>query len=317
LCTSQAATDERQPEIHPPATQEQQLPVYHHGIALLLLSLTFDRGLFHYESIHELFNGDERNIQQKEDISAQTVFLAPNQSGALIPEPVQEKALNGKLREMCDLVGLYRRTTIYPFRRGAIVDQRRKRGSEAAKILAGHSADGNTISVYDEDIANIRYGSESANRESIRELFSFRTTRLAVACEDSMANMAGAILDQGALMTKEANERAKNDTKILDLNDALTAALSDAKQLIIARGVDSDLMTNNLDILDQLNSSVATGDAECGATVTKIDGIKPVKRYLLRVLRRAARVAIKKEWAGEAEKSQRLASGTNRAGSRG
>jgi hypothetical protein len=131
--------------------------------------------------------------------------------------------------------------------------------------------------------------------------------------------MAGAILgeDQGVLMTKEANDRAKNDPQILDLNDVLTAALSDAKQLIIARGVNPDLMTNNLDIIDQLNSSVATGDAECRAAVTKIDGIKLKKRDLLRVLRRTARVAIKKEWAKEAEKSQRLASGTNRAGSRG
>jgi hypothetical protein len=96
-----------------------------------------------------------------------------------------------------------------------------------------------------------------------------------------------------------------------------TAAFSDAKQLIIARGVDPDLMTSKLDTTNQLNSSVTTGDAECCAAVTKIDGVKLQKRDLLRVLSRAARVAIKHEWAKEAEKAQRLASGTNRAGSRG
>jgi hypothetical protein len=220
-------------------------------------------------------------------------------------------------------VGLFSRNTSYSFRKGAIVDQRRKRGTESAKELAGHSADGNTIRVYDEDnvadadIANIRHGSEATSQESMRKMFSQATTKRVVLNEDNMANMVGAILDQGALMIKEANARAKSETQILGLNDALTAALSDANQLIIARGVDPDLMTSSLDILDQLNSSVATGDAECGAAVTKIDGIKSMKRDLLRVLRHAARVAIKKEWAVEAEKAQRLASGTNRVGSRG
>lgn len=60
--------------------------------------------------------------------------------------------------------------------------------------------------------------------------------------------------------------------------------------MIIARGVDPDLMTNKLDITDQPNSSVATGGAECRAAVTKIDRIKLKKGDLLRVLRRAARV---------------------------
>jgi hypothetical protein len=88
-----------------------------------------------------------------------------------------------------------------------------------------------------------------------------------------------------------------------------TAAFSDAKQLIIARGVDPDLMTSKLDTSNQLKSSVTTGDAECCAAVTKIDGVKLQQRDLLRVLSRAARVAIKHEWAKEAEKAQRLSSG--------
>lgn len=197
------------------------------------------------------------------------------------------KALNVKLREMCDLVGLYRRNTIYSFRRGAIGDQRMKRGTEAAKELVNHSADGNTIRVYDEDsvaaedIANIRHGLEATSQESMRKMFLQATTKRVVLNEDAIANianMAGTILDQGALMTKEANERAKSDMQVLDLNDALTAAMSDAKQIIIARGVDPDLMTNKLDVLDQSNSSAGTGDAECGAALMKIDGIELEKK---------------------------------------
>jgi hypothetical protein len=258
-------------------------------------------------------------------VSDRPVFLASNQSGTLNPtEPIHKKALNSKLREMCDLVGLYRRNTIYSFRRGAIVDQRRKRSTEAAQAIAKHVMDSNTIIHYDDnltdqDLANIRHGSDATDRDVIREIFSQATFMRVVLNEDNVANMMGANLgeDQGTLMTREANNRAKNDTQILDINDALTAALSDGKQLIIARGVDRDLMTNKLDIIDQLTSSAAIGDAECRHAMTKIDAIKLEKRDLLRVLRRAAGVAIKKEWAKEAEKSQRLASGTNRAGSRG
>jgi hypothetical protein len=258
-------------------------------------------------------------------VSDRPVFLASNQSGTLNPtEPIHKKALNSKLREMCDLVGLYRRNTIYSFRRGAIVDQRRKRSTEAAQAIAKHVMDSNTIIHYDDnltdqDLANIRHGSDATDRDVIREIFSQATFMRVVLNEDNVANTMGANLgeDQGTLMTREANNRAKNDTQILDINDALTAALSDGKQLIIARGVDRDLMTNKLDIIDQLTSSAAIGDAECRHAMTKIDAIKLEKRDLLRVLRRATRAAIKKEWTKEAEKAQRLASGTNRAGSRG
>jgi hypothetical protein len=65
---------------------------------------------------------------------------------------MHKKALNGKLGEMCDLVGLFRRNTIYLFCRGTIVDQRRKQGTETAKELAGHSADGSIIRIYDDSV---------------------------------------------------------------------------------------------------------------------------------------------------------------------
>lgn len=102
--------------------------------------------------------------------------------------------------------------------------------------------------------------------------------------------MRGAVLgeDQASMMTREANDRAKSDSKILDMDDTLIAALSGAKQLIISRGVDPDMMTNKFDVIDQLQSFVATGDAECQAALTEMDRVK--RRDLLRVLRRAARV---------------------------
>ena len=64
------------------------------------------------------------------------------------------------------------------------------------------------------------------------------------------------------------------------------------------------MMTNKFDVIDQLQSFVATGDAECQAALTELHGIKLERRDLLRVLRRAARVAINQEWGKEAEKAQ-------------
>ncbi|KAM0696361.1 hypothetical protein Q7P36_003607 [Cladosporium allicinum] len=64
------------------------------------------------------------------------------------------------------------------------------------------------------------------------------------------------------------------------------------------------MMTNKFDVIDQLQSFVATGDAECQAALTEMDRVKLERRDLLRVLRRAARVAIKQEWGKEAEKAQ-------------
>ena len=78
---------------------------YRLDLALLLVFLAFSRGLFHYETLYELFNGTELNIQQVDEVADRAVFLTSNQSGTLNPtEPMHEKAPNAKLREMCDLV---------------------------------------------------------------------------------------------------------------------------------------------------------------------------------------------------------------------
>jgi hypothetical protein len=172
------------------------------------------------------------------------LLIAPSSSHRTT-EPMREKALNAKLREMCDLVGLFRRNTIYGFRRGAIVDSRRKSGTESAKTLAGHAHSGDTVHVYDEDsladedIANIRHGSEATSQQAMRKMFSQATTKRVVVDEDNVANMRGAVLgeDQASMMTREANDRAKSDSKILDMDDTLIAALSGAKQLIIAEAL--------------------------------------------------------------------------------
>ena len=83
----------------------------------------------------------------------------------------------------------FRRNTIYGFRRGAIIDSRRKSGTEMAKTLAGYAHSGDTIRVYDEDIANIKHGSEATSQQAMRKMFSQATTKHVVVDEDNVANM--------------------------------------------------------------------------------------------------------------------------------
>jgi hypothetical protein len=47
-------------------------------------------------------------------------------------------ALNPKLQDWCIEIGLFARNTYYSFRRTAIVETRRRDGSEAARDLAFH-----------------------------------------------------------------------------------------------------------------------------------------------------------------------------------
>jgi len=295
---------------------------YHQDLALLLLSLAFSRGLFEYENLYELFNGDERNIQQTEAVSGLPVFLASTQAGLIHDEPMHEKALNGKLRAMCDMVGLYGRNTIYAFRRGAIVDTRRKLGTEAAQEQAGQVIGGRSIYSYDEigqgdqDLANIRAGTKTTGRSTIRELFSQAVAKRVVVDDEGMTGITGATSseDQSTLVAREANIRANNDPQATKLENDVNTAYSDAKQLVVSKGVDGDFMANRQDIVDQLNG---LSDAECIAALAKIDAARLELKTTLRVLRRSLSVMIKAEWLKEAQKSQRQAAGTNRAGSRG
>jgi hypothetical protein len=294
---------------------------YHQDLALLLVSLAYSRGLFQYESLYEFFNGNETELRQVPVISDLAVFVAAKQSNGLTAEPMTEQALNLKLREMCDMVGLYGRNTMYSFRRGAIVDSRRKLSTEEAQQIASHREGGGTIYSYDEspeqdqDLANLRGGTERMSKADIRETFSQALTKRVVVDSEEMAPITGAKTgeDQGRMIWREAVNRADNDPQTTVLENTISTAFSNAKQLLIAKSVDPDMMFNRMDIIDQLKSFVARNDAECVAALATIEDAKHELKTTLRVLRRGLRVTIKTQWMKEAEKSQRFAAGTQRA----
>jgi hypothetical protein len=73
------------------------------------------------------------------EVREQAVFVAANQAGGIdVFKPMRSSALNPKLQDLCISIGLLARNTYYSFRRTAIVETRRKHGSEAARDLAFH-----------------------------------------------------------------------------------------------------------------------------------------------------------------------------------
>jgi hypothetical protein len=106
---------------------------------------------------------------------------------------MKESSLNPKLREICDLVGLFERNTMYSFRRTALVESRRTSGTEFAREVANHTVDGDSIWAYDHDsledfdMTNFRLKNDSSvSRESLRQRFSQAETRRVTANENEL-----------------------------------------------------------------------------------------------------------------------------------
>lgn len=302
---------------------------YHLDLALLLTSLAFSRGLFHYKSLWELFNGDEVNIQQVGAVSKEAVFLAYDQAGVSpAHKPMHENSLNPKLREMCDLVGLFDRNTVYAFRRGAIVDQRRKMGTESAKEVAGHDQQSQTIYFYDDkcmedvDLANLRVGSKVHDRAYIRDLFSqANSSRFTLDQAGTAANPGGVAgprtSSQGDMIKKAAIEMANTHPETLERMEAVELAFHQGRQQVISKGVHASLMIHNMDVVDHLIAQIKKGQTDCEPALTAIETAKDDLRLSKRRLRRSAKKDLRDIYLEEAKTSQRLAKTGHRAGSKG
>jgi hypothetical protein len=301
---------------------------YHLDLALLLTALAFSRGLFPHESLDELFKGDEVHIEQNVRVSNEAVLLACNQAG-ITPgrKAMRENSLNPKLREACDLVGLVARNTVYGFRRGAIVDQRRKSGTETSQELAGHIMQGksvysyDTIGIADMDLANIRAGAKATDRTYIRELFSqANSKRFDFSNEEAMATasiLAQGTSSQGNLIRSAANAQAAGDRQTLEHVDLVAQAYNHGKQMAISKGVSASSMTVRIHIHDQLTALSQGGHADCQAALDAIEKAKYDLALIKRTLLRSYKVSIRQNLLKDAKKNQKLALGGNRMGSRG
>jgi hypothetical protein len=169
--------------------------LFEFDLALILFGLAFNRGLFGSRSLDDILDGDDLFPATDPIVAEQAVgtsfncciptsnvakvFVAADQSGSLnADKPMREGALNDKLQRLCTAIGLFKRNTYYSFRRNAIVETRRKHGTEAARDLAFHKPDGRALFAYDHsgvgdlDVTAMRLGEEQLSRDEVRKFFS-------------------------------------------------------------------------------------------------------------------------------------------------
>lgn len=300
---------------------------YHLDLALQLTALAFSRGLFEYDSLDDLFAGDERHVSQKKNVSKQPIFLKADQSGELLPEPMHERAINPKLKDICEMVGLLRRNTIYSFRRGAIVDARRRQGTEISQELANHVMGGKSIYSYDNlglqdlDLANQRYGLETIDRATIRTMLSQAKgvrvdaqalTSLGLRTEVSQSGDKGV----KTLIEKKSMELARSDEEFMQAEDAVREAYSAAKQHLMSLKVSPDLVVGPIDIRDQLNDR-AGSQSECQTALGTINNAEHDRKVTLRRLKLKYSKEYSTQLYQDTKKVQKVAKSTQRAGGRG
>jgi len=152
---------------------------YELDVSAIILAIAFSRGLFPFATLEELLSHKRYYVPTLPEIAEQAVFVAADQANNIVPtEAMRSAVLNAKLNEMCVAVGLLEHNTMYSFRRTAIIDTRRKLGTEVAREVAGHAPGSFTYAVYDTeqtadlDIAAMRTGDTPViSREAIRDAY--------------------------------------------------------------------------------------------------------------------------------------------------
>lgn len=179
-------------------------------VSLLVASLAIERGVL--PSAEETLGCKSFYVPKTADVENQAIFLAANNKGQLNGQPMRSFALNCKLQEICKLVGIQDRNTMYSWRRTAIVETRRTHGTEMAKELANHSLDFSltALMAYDDegladmDLTSTRLNEEKVPHSYLRELFG--QIRL---CDASSTLPTPAVLAQN--LTKYVDEAMQKD----------------------------------------------------------------------------------------------------------
>ncbi|EUC50907.1 hypothetical protein COCMIDRAFT_21622 [Bipolaris oryzae ATCC 44560] len=152
----------------------------HLDVSILMFLLAFERGLF-VESLDDLLNGTARFIKKNSVVDKQAVFVSADKNGDLVPtKDMGYGALNPKLREMCQIVGLFEYNNMYAFRREAATVTKHTHGLANAQELLNHlpSAQNAYYLHYDHqgfgmrDTTAFRLGGPRLSEEDIRKYFS-------------------------------------------------------------------------------------------------------------------------------------------------
>lgn len=195
----------------------------------VLLALAYSRGLFPFKTIEELHADDRFYVPTKPDVEKQAVFVTANQANEIdISGAMREPSLNPKLHQMCVSVGLLEHNTVYSFRRTAITEVRRSKGTEFAREVAGHLPDSRSIISYDidatrdVDITALRLGEEGVSRAQLREVFR-QVHRSRVDTES---------VDLQKELRDRANKRMVVDSGYMDMEKELFTMLNNVATIL-------------------------------------------------------------------------------------
>jgi hypothetical protein len=120
----------------PPKKQRIHLILF-----LILFCETYSQGLF-IDLLNELIRRTDVFFKADPTVDEQAVLVAADTDEQRIStQPMGYNALNLKLREMCELIGLFLYNRIYVFRRDAASSTILEKGIEAAQKLLNHVAD--------------------------------------------------------------------------------------------------------------------------------------------------------------------------------
>lgn len=177
--------------------------------------------------------------------------MACNKGGALeADQPMQSNALNEKLSKLCVSIGILARNTYYSLRRSAIIETRRKHGTEAAKDLALHKPDGHSLLFYDNvgmgdvDMTSMRMDTEAGmSRDQIRDFFAQYRSRV------QMPSDSDDVFDKANVKTAIDNEvkhRLKGNEDYIQTETSHATLLEEATQKLLdmqdAGGVSDTVM---------------------------------------------------------------------------
>lgn len=289
---------------------------YHMDLALLVIGLAFSRGLFSdHPTIESLWNGTEKFLKVNSKVADQAVFIAAGQDENLRADnPMRENAINIKLQEMCAQVGLLSRNTVYAFRRTAIVETRRKHGTERATEMAGQRGGSSAIYAYDdanledEDLANDRLNLKKMDRSAVRAMFS--QANLARITEGSGSEEA--TLSSRDAMKTETQDRAGNDPKYVKATEEIRQFKAQIEQHLFTLGVAEHEVLRDQDIKQQLRNH--SSDTKCTELLKEWEDKQRDAKNLYRRLITKYEKEVKDEMLKHAKEYQKIAKAKDKSG---
>lgn len=186
-----------------------------------MVALAFNRGLYPYQSIDELHaDTSQLVVPTVPAVQKQAVFVAATQANSIdASKPMREHPLNHKLQEMCRIVGLMERNTMYSFRRTMFTEVERSHGRQSAEDFGCHVSDSGSFDHYDldrtrdKDCIAMRLHAEQINNAAIRAEFAQANTAIqANSIKQTLSDTADRLM-----MTDEAYKAME-----LELRDLLT-----------------------------------------------------------------------------------------------